>query len=90
MSHPHLIDIMLRTDLLKAVGRVAKSNGRCGQRDLASTCVAPFLSVCVPNLPQGRGWRLVGVCWSLVRGAILDEQEETKLEETVRMKSSED
>ena len=21
-------------------------------------CVVPFLNVCVPNLPQGQGWRL--------------------------------
>ena len=35
-------------------------------------CVAPFLNVCVLNLPQGQGWRLVGGCQSLVRGTILE------------------
>ena len=30
---------LLQTGLLKAVGRVAKSNGGCGQRDLTSTYV---------------------------------------------------
>ena len=28
-------------------------------------CVVPFLNICVPNIPQGSGWRLVG-------GAILE------------------
>ena len=37
-----------------------------------NSCVVPFLNVCVPNLPQGRGWRLVGGCQSWVRGAILE------------------
>ena len=35
-------------------------------------CVASFLNVCVPNLPQGQGQRLVEGCWSWVRGAILE------------------
>ena len=47
--------VVLWTDLLKSIGRDAKSSGGCGQRDLASTYVLlPFLNVCVLNLPQGQ------------------------------------
>ena len=35
-------------------------------------CVTPFLKICVPNLPQGQGWRLVRGCQSWVGGAILE------------------
>ena len=34
-------------------------------------CAVPFLNVCVPNLPQGRGQRLVRSCWSWVGDATL-------------------
>ena len=34
--------------------------------------VVPFLNICVPNLPQGQGQRLVGGCQSWVGGAILE------------------
>ena len=35
-------------------------------------CVALFLNICDPNLPQGRGQRLVRGCQNLVGGAILE------------------
>ena len=35
-------------------------------------CVAPFLNICVPNLPKGQGQRLSRGCQSLVRGAVLE------------------
>ena len=50
-------------------------------------CIAPFLNVCVPNLPQGQGWRLSELGQ---RCCTRDRREDTKLEETVRMKTSED
>ena len=42
-------------------------------------CVAPFLNVCVPNLPQGSRMEYVGGGWSwleLVGGVILESDEE--------------
>ena len=39
-------------------------------------CVVPFLNVCVPNLPQGQGWRLVRGCQGWVGGAILETGKE--------------
>ena len=54
-------------------------------------CVAPFLNICVPNLPQGSqteiGQGLLELSWRCCTG---DGQERTKLEGTVRMKTSED
>ena len=35
-------------------------------------CVAPFLNICVTNLPQGQGWKLVRGYQSWVGAAILE------------------
>ena len=54
-------------------------------------CVAPFLNICVPNLPQGvkggecRSWLELGQ-----RGHTRVRQRETKLEGVVRTKANED
>ena len=58
---------MLQTGILKADDGVAKSDGS----DVGlgfNLCVAPFLNICVPNLPQGQGWRMLEVVgvWSEV------------------------
>ena len=46
-------NILLQTEMLKAVDGVAKSNGSdVGGTWLQLMCCA-FLNVCVPNLPQG-------------------------------------
>ena len=42
-------------------------------------CVAPFLNVCVPNLPHGEGWSMSEVVrgsWSWVGGVILELDKE--------------
>ena len=39
-------------------------------------CVAPFLNVCVPNLPQGSRMENVRGGWSWVGGVILESDEE--------------
>ena len=38
-------------------------------------CVAPFLNVCVPKLPQGSRTEDVRGGWSLVGGVILESDE---------------
>ena len=44
---------VLWTGILKADDRVAKSNGSDVGGLGSNLCVAPFLNICVPNLPQG-------------------------------------
>ena len=39
-------------------------------------CVAPFLNICDPNLPQGSKMEYVRGGWSLVGGVILESNEE--------------
>ena len=52
-------------------------------------CVVPFLNICVPNLPQGQGQRLSEVVGVRLEVLYWYGQGETKLEEIVRMKTSE-
>ena len=52
-------------------------------------CVAPFLNICVPNLPQGQGQRLLEVVGVGLEVPYWDGWGETKLEEIARTKTSE-
>ena len=63
---------MLQTDLLKAIDRVTSPMAVSLEGLGFNLCVMPFLNVCVSNLPQSQGWRLVRGCQSWVGGAILE------------------
>ena len=61
--------------MLKAIDGVAKSNGGGVRGTWLQLMCCALPKCCVPNLPQGQGWRLVRGCWSWVGIAILETGE---------------
>ena len=52
-------------------------------------CVTPYLNICVPNLPQGQGQRLLEVVRVGSEVLYWDRWGDTKLEKIVRTKTNE-